>query len=431
MEFLFKKILFLALIPGFLTEIHAQPQLRRALFLGNSYTYVNDLPLLTAALAHSAGDSLFFDSNAPGGYTLGWQPIAHATNPVSLEKIRLQPWDFVVLQDQSQLPSIPVLRDSCMLPASAILKDSALANHACSRLLFFLTWGRRFGGTQCFTPNYCSVNFSDFGHMQDSLTRAYKLVADSLGGWIAPVGEAWRLVLDGSGMVLHDGDNSHPNLKGSYLAACVFYTSVFRKPSEGLTFTAGLQPDTALLLQRAADSVVFTWSPFWNLWENLPEAGFNLSLNGSNLVTTNTSANSTAWRWDFGDGSTSAAFEPVHTYQSSGNYSVTLTACDSCSCDSVSEQVSVNIATTSDLTDEKRARLTIPGPDGLARCIHCPENGILTLTDLTGRLIIQRKMEKNAVTIPELRRGWYLWSVKGYDNERIGGWVEIKQINIP
>lgn len=55
---------------------------RKALFLGNSYTYVNDLPGLTAALAKSSGDSLFFDSNTPGGYTLGWQPIVQAADSV-------------------------------------------------------------------------------------------------------------------------------------------------------------------------------------------------------------------------------------------------------------------------------------------------------------------------------------------------------------
>lgn len=97
-----------------------------------------------------------------------------------------------------------------------------------------------------------------------------------------------------------------------------------------------------------------------------------------------------------------------------------------CSCDSVSEQVSVTIATTCDLPDARRARLTIPGHDGLARCIHCTENGILSLTDLTGRMILQRKMEKNAVMIPELGSGWYLWSVLGTENERIGGWIEIE-----
>lgn len=425
MAVLLKPLLVFALIFGFLAGLNAQPQLRRALFLGNSYTYVNDLPLLTTALAHSAGDSLYIDSNAPGGYTLGWQPIAHATNPVSLAKIREQPWDFVILQDQSQLPSIPKLRDSCMLPASVILQDSIVASHACSQLLFFLTWGRRFGGTQCFTPNYCSENFSDFDHMQDSLTRAYKLVADSVGGWISPVGEAWRLVIDGTGMTLHDGDNSHPNLKGSYLSACVFYSSIFRKPSTGLSFTAGLQPDTALLLQRVADSVVFHWSSLWNLWGNLPQAAFTATMQADTLFTTNTSIHSTRWCWDFGDGHTSQDFEPVHIYQSAGNYTVTLTACDSCHCDTVSDQVSVTIAATSDPPDEKGALLTLPGPDGKVRCIHCPKDGTLLLIDLSGRIILQKKMEQDSVRLPGLSSGWYLWSVSGKESRRVGGWIKI------
>nr|WP_240921907.1 PKD domain-containing protein [Thermococcus sp. ES12] len=34
------------------------------------------------------------------------------------------------------------------------------------------------------------------------------------------------------------------------------------------------------------------------------------------------------WSWDFGDGSTSSEAEPVHTYSSAGNYTVTLTVRD-------------------------------------------------------------------------------------------------------
>jgi|GEM_PF-2323668 len=36
------------------------------------------------------------------------------------------------------------------------------------------------------------------------------------------------------------------------------------------------------------------------------------------------------WFWDFGDGSTSTEQTPVHTYESPGNYTVTLTVTDSC-----------------------------------------------------------------------------------------------------
>lgn len=76
----------------------------RALFLGNSYTGLNNVPLITAGIAHSMGDSLYFDMSSPGGYTLQ----AHSTSNSSLNKIKQGGWDFVVLQEQSQLPSYPI-----------------------------------------------------------------------------------------------------------------------------------------------------------------------------------------------------------------------------------------------------------------------------------------------------------------------------------
>jgi hypothetical protein len=255
-----------------ITSLQSQSQtnIKSVLFLGNSYTYVNNLPTLVAALAHFAGDSLYFDMNAPGGYTLGWVPTAHVANTTSLGLIAGNRWDFVVLQEQSQIPSIPVLRDSCMFPAVQVLLDSALSSDPDTKVMFYLTWGRRFGGMQCFTPNYCSTAFADFDQMQDSVTVAIKMISDSLDEPIAPVGEAWRFVINNYGMVLHDADDSHPNLKGSYLAACVFYASIYWKPSTGNSFISGLDPDTALILQQAADSIVFGYAAFWNNGNGFP-----------------------------------------------------------------------------------------------------------------------------------------------------------------
>ncbi len=58
-------------------------QTKRVLFLGNSYTYANNLPQLLADIASSTGKTLIFDINAPGGYYLG----QHLTNSTSLAKI--------------------------------------------------------------------------------------------------------------------------------------------------------------------------------------------------------------------------------------------------------------------------------------------------------------------------------------------------------
>jgi hypothetical protein len=414
-----KRIFLLILILGSCGLIYSQAIYRKVLFLGNSYTFVNNLPGIVAALAHSAGDSLFYDNNSPGGYTFGWQPIAHSTDPVSLGKIGLGDWDFVVLQEQSQTPAIPALRDSCMYPGSIILHDSVKSANPCSRVLFFLTWGRRFGGIQCFTSNYCSPDFADFDQMQDSLTVAYKGIADSLGDWIAPVGEAWRYVINNNQVVLHSGDDSHPNLKGSYLAACVFYDIIFGKRSFGLSYSGGLA-DTALLFQLAADTIVFGNPSLWNLWNDQPVAEFKTMISNDTMSTENLSTNSTMWHWVFGDGETSDEFEPMHIYSTPGQYTVILSACDSCRCDTAVQRIEIVNTGTND-HQPKIPEIFIVGPDQSGNLLvkGFDKEGRLDFYDLSGRLIQSVRVRSGNANIRCLQVGLYLWVLEDLSGKRI------------
>jgi len=396
----------------------AQPVVMKALFLGNSYTAVNNLPQLVSDLAGASGDSLFWEANSPGGFTFGWDPIAHARDSVSLAKIRERAWDFVILQEQSQIPAIPVLRDSCMYPGAEILHDSVKSNNACSRILFYLSWGRRFGGQQCFVPNYCSQNYTDYYQMQDSVTAAYHGIAFMLNDRIAPAGEAWRLVLSTTGMVLHSGDDSHPNLNGSYLTACVFYSCIFHKRSLGNSFTAGLLADTALLLQQAADSVVFTNPSHWNLWTDEPLASFNTSVDADTLYTSNVSAHAVFWKWNFGDGQTSSAFEPVHVYSAPGNYTVSLKACDSCRCDSSSGSVEI-LPLSVIKKDENQIRFYGPDQNGLYTLSGFGEDGDLYVFNLNGELIRHTRVSGKTVKTSMPLQGLFIWELKDKSGQTV------------
>jgi serine protease len=53
---------------------------------------------------------------------------------------------------------------------------------------------------------------------------------------------------------------------------------------------------------------------------------FTYTVDGLAVSFTNTSKGATTWAWAFGDGSTSGARHPVHTYARAGEYVVTLTA---------------------------------------------------------------------------------------------------------
>ena len=77
---------------------------RKVLFLGNSYTYANDLPQIVATLATNTGDVLIYDSNLIGGYTLQ----DHFDSTLSKNKILSDNWDYIVLQEQSQRPAFAV-----------------------------------------------------------------------------------------------------------------------------------------------------------------------------------------------------------------------------------------------------------------------------------------------------------------------------------
>ena len=74
----------------------------RVLFIGNSYTYVNDLPMVVADLAAAAHEAHAFkpDVVLVGGATLEGQIAGHDALPA----LARGGWDAIVLQEQSTRP---------------------------------------------------------------------------------------------------------------------------------------------------------------------------------------------------------------------------------------------------------------------------------------------------------------------------------------
>lgn len=118
-----------------------------------------------------------------------------------------------------------------------------------------------------------------------------------------------------------------------------------------------------------------------------PVAGFNWSASGLGVTFVNTStdpnSNITGYAWTFGDGGTSTATNPTHTYASDGSYTVTLTATDSTALtDDFSTTVSVVaggggggcVAPTSFVTATQTAADVVPGD--FIKCMTSP--GVFT-----------------------------------------------------
>jgi PKD repeat protein len=63
---------------------------------------------------------------------------------------------------------------------------------------------------------------------------------------------------------------------------------------------------------------------------------------------TDQSSNASSWLWSFGDGTTSTAQNPVHTYSHYGSYTITLDVCNSYGCSTTSKPNYINFSTRCD-----------------------------------------------------------------------------------
>lgn len=378
----------------------------RALFLGNSYTAVNNLPEIVKQFAAASGDTLEYAANTPGGYTFQ----GHSSNANSLSLIAQGNWDFVILQEQSQLPAFPDGQvASQVFPYAARLDSLIQANNHCATTLFYVTWGRKNGDADnCpFFPPLCT-----YDGMDDRLQMNYTLMAEQNDAALAPVAMVWRkLRSDFPTMELYDGDGSHPSSRGSFAAAAAFYSILFEKDPSQNTYTFNLNNNEANQIKAVAKSVVFDSLSYWNRFLTKPNADFSYSTTGLNVEFTNNSVMADTYEWDFGDGTSSNDLNPSHLYNSGGNYRVKLSA-KKANCIDVQEQEITVQSTSIDNTQKIKNLQLYPNPlTGDKLHIELSENVLFdySISDVLGNMLIQgsSNQAQTSVDISRLPAGTY------------------------
>jgi uncharacterized protein DUF4886 len=211
---------------------------KRMLFVGNSFTYFNDgVPMHLKQLAVAA------DEAHASSYEYKMATISGAylneLEPIIPSLVKTNHWDIVVLQGNSAEPIAANAEQSARFRASARAFDNAI-HDAGSRTVLYMTWA-----------------YKDKPEMTRKLSEAYVAVGDELGALVVPVGLAFeRSAREYPAINLYYADGKHPNLEGTYLAACVFYSALYGKSAEGNAYVAGLNRDTALTLQKTAWNTV-------------------------------------------------------------------------------------------------------------------------------------------------------------------------------
>jgi hypothetical protein len=216
----------------------------RVLFIGNSYTYVNDLPGHLRALGDAKGTRFVTDSVTAGAATLRM----HLDNAAALTKILEGHYAYVILQGQS---CEPLTGARAFASAARGLSDAVRASGAVP--VFYETWARRVGDSVYGSP----WSGKSPKAMQAGLRTAYRAAAAEGAARLAPVGDALERAEErDSSLVYYDPDGSHPSPATTFLAAAVLYETLALAPSEGAPGPSDLPQPEARFLEEVAHATV-------------------------------------------------------------------------------------------------------------------------------------------------------------------------------
>ncbi|MDT0294560.1 T9SS type A sorting domain-containing protein [Mesonia ostreae] len=365
---------------------------QKVLFIGNSYTSVNSLPLLVEEMATNTGDILIRDANTPGGFRF----LNHASNTTTLNKINSEDWDYVVLQAQSQETSLGETQlQNEVYPYAASLSNAIRANYECSQPLFYMTWGRENGdATNCeFLPWVCT-----YEGMDDAIRDTYVFMAQDNNAEVSPAGAVWRSIRENHPSInLYSSDGSHPSLAGSYAAACAFYTMIYKKDPSLIIWDSSLPAAEAKSIRMAVKTIVYDQLSDWDFSINPAFSDFTETINNAKVTFTNTGNEYEVALWDFGDGSTSTAENPVHTYTAIGEYTVSLTTTKCGKTDTKTKNIT--IANLSLEKNEIQEVHLYPNPASTFISLLWKENQQavkISIVDLNGKTIMHQTVNVSA-----------------------------------
>jgi hypothetical protein len=206
----------------------------RVLFVGNSLTFVNDLPGMVRAIAAQAGRRLETTAVTQADASLEDQfDTGDAQREIA------KGYAIVVLQQgPSALPSSQADLAKWTRTFNTTIRAAG------GRPALYMVW-----------PETARLD------VFDDVRRSYSNAAMAVDGMFLPAGESWRAAwaIDPE-LALYGSDGFHPSELGTYAAALTIFSELFRQTPQDLPATLplpggrllALDPTDAAIVQRAA-----------------------------------------------------------------------------------------------------------------------------------------------------------------------------------
>lgn len=291
------------------------------LFIGNSFTHMNDMPSIFNKIAIAKEKTIHVEKNTQAGASFR----VHTSRIEMFGKIKSRQWDYIVLQGYSREFCHPrEIIDTASIPYLDQIIDSIQFNHACTNLLLYNTWGYKNGYIE-------KEELNTYDKMQDSIICGYKYISEKYSIPIVPVGMVWKYVRQNYPNVnLYIEDDAHPNRLGSYLSACTFFAAIFNESPEGV-LTSTISKENADIIQKSAAEVVLNNFKEYHLDLNTSSVKYFRTKNVKYFAECKSNyPNAVKITWDFGNGKTSNDVNVMHEYVRAGSYIIKLTVEDLC-----------------------------------------------------------------------------------------------------
>lgn len=304
------------------------------LFVGNSLTFSNSMPFQFKGIAESFGRKVYVDTVVKSGMDINY----HSNQQRTYDKIRSRKWDYIVIQGKSTEFSKPT--DSINKYSRPYVKkiiDSIRKNSGCTKILLYETWGYKNGiDSSTFNSTYDSMQFN--------IENEYLRFADVFSVGVVPVGAVWRKVQEKHSTInLYREDLYHPSKEGSYLAACTFYTSIFRVSPVNSSAKSSLSQQVRYSIELSAAQTVLGHFDDWRLTSKSPESmlGYDVILQNNHVELYNRAENYNSIVWYFGDGATSSKNHPKHVYKKPGTYIINQKIMNKCGAKNLQRKITI------------------------------------------------------------------------------------------
>ena len=218
---------------------------KKVLCLGNSFSYYSNPAWMLKEIAWNEGHYLNVKGHFKGSQNFGQQlGLSFSTDAIDIGG-----YDYAFIQDQSQNPATYGRDGTASIAANCTaLADKIRAKSASCKVILEQTWtfsASSYGG------------FTDFATFENYNAKGARAMAKAAGTWISPIGEAFRIVREGSsGINLYHTDNKHQSVYGAYLKACVNYLVLYGEAFGSSPADCGIEASKAAYLRSVAEQVV-------------------------------------------------------------------------------------------------------------------------------------------------------------------------------